>query len=81
MNSSPSNVRPRWSTSSIGECTASSPMELSDLRDHLDECQASRGRLFALKRAAEPLHAFVVRRPVTIWTVVLMSLLVVTLLL
>jgi len=56
-------------------------MELSDLRDHLDECQASRGRLFALKRAAEPLHAFVVRRPVTIWTVVLMSLLVVTLLL
>jgi len=79
MNSSQSNVRPHWSTSSIGDCTDSSPMELAELRDHLDECQASRGRLFALKRAAESLNAFVVRRPVTIWTVVLIALLIVTL--
>jgi hypothetical protein len=78
MNISQSNVRPRWSTSSIGECTGSSPMELSALRDHLDECHASRGRLFALKRAAESLNAFVARRPVTIWTAVLMALLIVT---
>ena len=78
MNSSPSNVRPRWSTSSIGECTGCSPTELSALRDHLDECHASRGRLFALKRAAESLNAFVVRRTVTIWTVAVIALLIVT---
>jgi hypothetical protein len=53
-------------------------MELSDLRDHLDECHASRGRLFALRRAAESLNAYVVQRPVTMWMVVLMALLIVT---
>ena len=48
------------------------------MRDHLDECHASRGRLFALKRAAESLNAFVVRRTVTIWTVAVIALLIVT---
>jgi hypothetical protein len=70
--------RPRWSTASIGEGADTSPIELSDLHDHLDECNASRGRLFALQSAADSFNAFVVRRPVTIWIAALISLIVVT---
>jgi hypothetical protein len=78
MSSSQANARPRWSTSSIGDCTDTSPMELSDLHHHLDACHASRGRLFALQRAADSFNAFAVGRPVTIWVVALISLIVVT---
>jgi hypothetical protein len=40
-------------------------MELSALGEHLDVCKASRGRLFALQRAAEALHAFITGHFVT----------------
>jgi len=53
-------------------------MELSDLHDHLDQCNASRGRLFALQGAADSFNAFVVRRPVTVWIAALVALIVVT---
>ena len=69
---------PRWSTASIGQRAGTSPMELSDLHDHLDQCNASRGRLFALQGAADSFNAFVVRRPVTVWIAALVALIVVT---
>ena len=78
------NIRPQasahpcWSTASIGESSDTSPTELSNLHDHLDQCNASRGRLFALQRAADSFNAFVVQRPVTTWMAVLLALLFVT---
>jgi len=78
MSISQASVRPRWSTSSIGNCTDTPPMELADLHDHLGECKALRGRLFALQQTADSFNAFIVRRPVTIWVVALISLIAVT---
>lgn len=76
MNSSQqANARPCWSTASIGESSDTSPIELSNLHDHLDQCNASRGRLFALRGAADSFNAFVVQRTVTTWMAVLLLLL------
>jgi len=46
-------------------------MELSALGEHLDRCKASRGRLFALHRAAEALLGFITGHFVTTLVVVI----------
>jgi hypothetical protein len=78
MSSSQANTRPHWSTSSIGDCADTPPVELAALHDHLGECKASRGRLFALQQAADSFNAFMMGRPVTIWVVSLISLIAVS---
>lgn len=61
---------PSWSTTSFGGPTDTSPMELSALGEHFNHCQCSRGRLFALRCAADAVHGFVVTRFVTTLVVV-----------
>jgi len=70
----PSIVTPFWSTASFGEAVDTSPLELSALGDHLDRCQGSRGRLFALRCVGEALNGFVAARFVT--TLVVASMLI-----
>lgn len=59
-----------WSTTSFGGAADTSPMELLALGEHFTRCQGSRGRLFALRCAAEAVHGFVVTRLVTTLVVV-----------
>ena len=61
---------PTWSTTSFGGSADTSPMELFALGEHFNRCQGSRGRLFALRCAAEAVHSFVVTRLVTTLVVV-----------
>lgn len=63
-----------WSTSSYGDSTDTSPMELSSLGEHLSLCQRLSGRLFGLRCGAELMHRFVAARLVT--SLVLMALLI-----
>ncbi|SDP46958.1 hypothetical protein SAMN05216303_104382 [Rhodoferax sp. OV413] len=56
---------PSWSTSSFGDATGTSPMELAALSDHLSLCQGANGRLTYLQYAGEILHRFVATRFVT----------------
>ena len=56
---------PSWSTSSFGDATATSPVELANLSDHLSLCQGTHGRLSHLQYAGEILHRFVAGRFVT----------------
>lgn len=56
---------PRWTTASIPDATDTSPMELSELGAHIDRCNDSRGRWFALRCAADAVHDFVAPRFVT----------------
>lgn len=56
---------PSWSTASFGEAVDTSLKELSSLGEHMKLCQASCGRLFALRCAAQTLHGFVAARFVT----------------
>lgn len=55
----------RWPTASIPDATDTSPMELSELGDHIDRCNGCRGRWFALRCAADAVHDFVAPRFVT----------------
>ena len=61
---------PAWSTTSFDTAVDTSPMELSALGEHLARCQGTRGRLFALRCAAEATHGFVAARFVTTLVVV-----------
>ena len=63
-----------WSTASFGQAAGTTATELSVLREHLILCQRSRGRLFALRGAADRVHGFVASRFVT--TVLVASLLI-----
>ena len=65
---------PCWSTASFGDTADASPMELSDLGEHLDLCKALSGRLFGMKCFAELTHTFVASRFVT--TLVVVSVLI-----
>lgn len=56
---------PRWTTASIPDATDTSPMELSELGAHIGRCNDCRGRWFALRCAADAVHAFVAPRFVT----------------
>jgi hypothetical protein len=65
---------PFWSTASFGDSVDTSPMEVSALGEHLDLCKGSRGRLFALRSAAESMSGFMAARFVT--TLVVVALLI-----
>jgi len=56
---------PRWTTASIPDATDTSPMELSELGAHIDRCNHSRGRWFALRCVADAVHDFIAPRFVT----------------
>ena len=62
---------PNWSTSSYGDSTDTSPMELSALGDHLRRCQAPQGRLFAVRCGLEHAGRFAAARFVTTLVVLL----------
>ena len=57
---------------SVPEAADTTPMELSALGAHVDRCNGSRGRWFALQCAADSLLGFMAPRFVT--TVVLVAL-------
>ena len=61
---------PRWSTASFGDVADTSPMELSALGEHLNQCKGSHGRIFALQCAAQSMTGFVAARFVTSLVVV-----------
>ena len=63
-----------WATSSFGGTVDTSPMELSALGEHLDNCKGLHGRMFALRCAAETMNGFVSARFVT--TLVVVALLI-----
>jgi hypothetical protein len=65
-----SSALPFWSTASFGNTADTSPMELSELGEHLDICQQAHGRWFVLHCAAESLSGFVSARLVTVLAVV-----------
>ncbi len=62
-----------WSTASFADAADTSPMELSALSDHLDQCHGARGRLFTVRCAADAVHRFMASRLVT--TVLLVGVL------
>jgi hypothetical protein len=55
---------PRWSTSSFGHSTDTSPVELQALGEHLQHCQNG-SRLHALQRGAQAVHRFTAPRLVS----------------
>ena len=61
----PANTAPTWTTASLGDHTDTSPLELMALGDHLGRCQTLRGRLFALRCAADATHGLVAPRFIT----------------
>ena len=61
-----------WATSAFDEEADTSPVELSALGAHVDRCNGSRGRWFAIQCAADSLLSFVAPRLVT--TVVVVAL-------
>lgn len=67
-------VSPSWNTASFGDAADTSPTDLSALREHLELCQRSRGRLFGLHCVAQSMRGFVVARIVT--TLVVLALLI-----
>lgn len=62
--------RPCWSTASFGDSADTSQLELSALQAHLTLCKRTRGKLLAIRFAAQALHGFVAPRFVTSLVVV-----------
>jgi hypothetical protein len=56
---------PRWTTASIADAADTKPMELRALGAHVERCNGSRGRWFALRCAVDAVHEFVASRFVT----------------
>ena len=65
---------PRWSTSSYGHSVDTSPMELTALGEHLQQCCSSRPRLHALQRGAQTVHGWVAPRFVSTLAVLVVVL-------
>ena len=65
---------PRWRTSSFGGPASTSPMELSELGRHLDQCNGRRGHMFMLRCVAQVINRLVAPRIVT--TLVVAALLI-----
>lgn len=63
---------PRWSTSSFGHGTDTSPDELATLGAHLDLCRRASGKLFFLRCQVESMQGFASSRVVS--TLVLFAL-------
>ena len=71
MMNKTAHAHPFWSTASFGETADTSPMELSELGEHLDSCKGTHSRLFALQCVGEALHGFITARFVTTMVVVI----------
>ena len=54
-----------WTTSSLGGTADTSPMELSALGDHLDDCRKTQGGWFFVRGFADNLHHYMASRFVT----------------
>ncbi len=65
---------PRWSTSSYGHSADTSPMELTALGDHLQQCSSDRRRLQALQRGVQAVHGWVAPRFVSTLAVLVVVL-------
>ena len=59
-----------WATSSIDGAAETTPMDLSTLGAHVDRCNGSRERMFALRCTADALFGFLAPRFVTTLVVV-----------
>ena len=68
------NPAPSWSTSTFSNSADTSPMELSELGEHLGHCMGPHGRLWTLQCIAENLNGFLSSRLVT--TLVVAALLI-----
>ncbi len=66
----PVGGKPFWATAAGSPDT--SPNELSALGDHVGHCNGSRGRMFALRCAADALAGFIAPRFVTTLVVVML---------
>jgi len=62
-----------WATSSYGQGTDTTPMQLSTLGEHLAHCSQPGGRLGALRTGCQALHGFLLGHLVTTATVVLVA--------
>lgn len=71
---SPDYTGPNWSTSSFGDTTASQPMELAALGEHLSLCQSANRRWSTLRHLGQMMHGFAASRFVT--TLALAALLI-----
>lgn len=67
-------ARPSWVTAAFPETAETTPMELSALGAHVDRCNGSRGRMFALRCAADTLVGFLAPRFVTTAVIVALVL-------
>ena len=56
---------PRWSTSSFGDATASQPMELAALGEHLSVCKGANRRWSTLRHLGDSMHGFAASRLIT----------------
>jgi hypothetical protein len=56
---------PRWSTSTALDSADSMPMELEALGAHVNRCNTTRSRWFALRCRADSVHDFIAPRFVT----------------
>ena len=65
---------PGWSTSSFGGSPNTSPMELSALGKHLDQCNGTRGQMFLVRGIVQVINRWAAPRPVT--TSVMIALLI-----
>ena len=63
---------PCWNTSSFGHSADISPLERSDLGEHLSHCGALRGPVHKLLNMGSGLHGLVAGRAVTSTLVVLL---------
>lgn len=54
-----------WTTASFGGTADTSPMELSALGDHLDDCRKKQGTWFVVRCFADRFHQFMASRFVT----------------
>jgi hypothetical protein len=61
---------PDWATSSVGETTETTPMELAALSQHVAQCSAASARMVALQCGVQRLQGFVTARLVTTLAVV-----------
>ena len=60
-----------WRTSSFGDAAATSPMEISDLGQHMQQCSRPHSRLFLLRCGIDDLHERLLARFVTSLTVLI----------
>ncbi len=65
---------PRWSTSSYGHSVDTSPMELTALGDHLQQCCSGSQRLQALQGGVQAVHGWVAPRFVSTLAVLVVGL-------